>query len=201
MITLDCAQLSDEWFSARAGNPGASSFDKIITTKGAPSKQAHLYMCELAAEAITGVKTEGYTNDAMQRGIELEPEAIEFYEFAKGVTVERVGLCYKDEDKKFHASPDGLIGEDGLIELKCPMSKTHVSYILDGKMPTAYFQQVQGQLLVTGRKWVDFMSYYTGLKPFIIRVEPNKEFHKALSAQLDQFAYALAATIRELKGK
>ena len=201
MLILDCEQLSEEWFAARAGNPGASSFDKIITTKGAPSKQAHLYMCELAAEAITGVKAEGYTNDAIQRGIELEPEAIEFYEFAKGVTVERVGLCYKDEDKKFHASPDGLIGEDGLIELKCPMSKTHVSYILDGKMPTAYFQQVQGQLLVTGRKWVDFMSYYTGLKPFIIRVEPNKEFHKALSAQLDQFAYALAATIRELKGK
>jgi putative phage-type endonuclease len=201
MIILDAEQLSDEWFAARAGLPTASNFDKLITTKGDPSKQAHLYMCDLAHEAITGKKADGYINDIMQRGTELEPEAIGFYEGVRDAEVTKVGLCYKDDQKKFGASPDGLVGHDGLLELKCPLGKTHVSYILAGKLPTAYFQQVQGQLFVTGRKWVDFMSYYPGVKPFIIRVEPHREFLKKLSAALDQFCYALAATIRELKEK
>jgi putative phage-type endonuclease len=201
MITLDVAQGSDEWFAAKAGLPTASNFDKLITTKGEPSEQAHLYMCDLAHEAITGKKAKGYSNANMERGIELEPEAAGFYEGVKDAEVKKVGLCYKDDQKKFGASPDRLVEEDGLLEIKCPLGKTHVSYILAGKLPTAYFQQVQGQLFVTGRKWVDFMSYYPGLKPFIIRVEPDKEFIKKLSAALDQFCYALAATIRELKEK
>lgn len=199
MIILDCEQLSDEWFAARAGLPTASHFSEIVTAKGEPSKSAHLYMCELAAEAVTGIKTEGYTNDIIQRGIELEPEAIEFYEFVKGVEVKKVGLCYQDEQKKFGASPDGLVDEDGILELKCPLAKTHVSYLLDNRLPPAYHRQVQGQLYVTERQWCDFMSYYPGLKPFIIRVERDEKFIKKLAQHLDQFCYALAATIKELK--
>jgi hypothetical protein len=156
-------------------------------------------MCDLATEAVLGAKTDGYADDNMERGAELEGEAIEFYEFTKGVEVQKVGLCYQDEQKKYGCSPDGLIGEDGGLELKCPLAKTHASYFLAKKLPTAYFQQVQGSLFITGREWWDFMSYYPGLKPFIIRVKPDWAFHKALSKQLDQFAYALAATIKELK--
>jgi len=201
MITLDVPQLSNEWFAARAGIPTASCFDKIITSDGKPSKQAEKYLFQLAGEAITGKKADGYSNAIIERGVEMEPEARGLYELINDVEVQEVGLCYPDEQKKYSYSPDGLIGEDGQIEIKCPIISTHVEYLLKDKLPAAYHRQVQGGLLITGREWCDFVSYHPGIKPFIFRVERDKEFLKKLEAELDKFCYVLAATIQELKAK
>jgi hypothetical protein len=104
--------------------------------------------------------------------------------------VEQVGLCYSD-DKKFACSPDGLVGEDGGLEIKCPLVATHIGYLLNGELPSDYFQQVQGCLFVTGRKWWDFMSYSPGLKPFIIRVKRDEGFISLLKGSLITFCKEL----------
>ena len=192
-------QGSPEWFSAKAGMPSASSFDKIVTTKGVASTSAKKYMYQLAGESITGTKEDSYQSPAMTRGIEMEAEAREMYEFIKEVKVETVGMCYKDEKKLFLCSPDGLVGDDGGLEIKCPTMAVHVEYLLDQKMPTKYFQQVQGSMFVTSRKWWDFMSYYPGMKPFIIRVERNEGFIRLLEKELKELCVGLETTINKIK--
>ena len=191
MITDTAIQGTKEWRDARGGIPTASAFDMLITTKGEPSKQRQKYMYALAVERITGAKEEGYQNGAMQRGIEMEAEARKMYDLMTDSTVEIVGVCYQDEKKLWGCSPDGLVGDDGLLEIKCPTAPVHVEYILEGKLPTAYVQQTQGQLFITGRKWLDFMSYYPGIKPLIIRVVPDVKFITALRVELELFCREL----------
>lgn len=191
MITLDVPQGSPEWFSARLGIPTASCFDKLVTSKGEPSKQAQKYLWQLAGERVTGKTEESYQSGPMQRGKEVEAEAVALYEMIHSVQTTEVGICYPNEKKLMAASPDRLIGKDGLLEMKCPLIYTHVGYILDGELPTDYFQQVQGELYITGRKWADFMSYYPGLKPLILRVERDEKFIKALAIELEVFCKKL----------
>jgi putative phage-type endonuclease len=199
MIVVDVIQGSPEWNTARLGIPTASGFDRIVTTKGEPSKQALKYMYQLAAERITGVKEETYQNAAMQRGTEMEAEARAMYELMTGNEVDIVGVCYPDENKLYGCSPDGLISKDKSLEIKCPGSAVHVGYLLDGGLPTEYFQQVQGQLLVTGRKWVDFFSFYPGIKPLLIRVERDEKFIKALMVELEVFCKELDKTTERIR--
>jgi putative phage-type endonuclease len=194
-------QGSPEWHRARLGNPGASNFSKILTNTGTPSKQANDYLYQLAGEFVSGVVEETHQSIHMENGLARETEARALFEMIQEVSVRQVGICYKDEEKKYHASPDGLIGEDSGLELKCPMLKTHVKYLLNGKMPAEYYAQVQGNIFGCEREYWWFMSYFEGIKPFIIRVERDKEFLKKLEAELDKFCYALAATIKELKAK
>jgi len=197
MKIIPVIQNTDKWFAVRCGVPSASNFEKIVTTKGEPSKQAQKYMWQLAGEAITETKEETYQNSAMLRGVELESEARSFYELVKDVQVEQVGFCIHDVG--FGCSPDGMVGNDGLIEIKCPSLAVAVGYLLDGVAPIDYFQQLQGQLLVTGRKWCDFISYYPGLPPLIVRVEPDKEFIEKLHNELKLFCKNLNQTITKLK--
>lgn len=203
MIILDCEQLSEEWFSARCGTPSASNFDKIVTTKGAPSKQVEKYLYQLAGERITGIKEETYQNAAMLRGIELEGEARDLFKFVKGIEVQEVGICYPDENKRFSCSPDGLVGieivKEGL-EIKCPALHTHVAYLLGGKLPTEYTQQVQGSMLVTGYFAWFFMSYYPGMPPFIVRVYRNNDFCAKLKVALDEFCDRLDQVEAKIRG-
>lgn len=199
MIAVDVVQGSAEWHKFRIGIPTASNFDKIITTKGEPSKQAQKYMYQLAGERVSGIREEAYQNGNMERGIQMEKEAIEFYELVTGTKVEACGIGFCDEMKLFAASPDGLVGEDGCIEIKCPIMSTHVGYLLENKLPMDYFQQVQGQLLVTGRKWVDFISYYPALKPLIVRVERNHVFIESLRSELQKFCSELDKVAEQIK--
>jgi putative phage-type endonuclease len=199
MIALEIVQGTAEWLAARCGTPSASNFDKIVTTTGAPSKQAQKYMYKLAGERITGMPEEAYQNGAMLRGIEMEAEARSLYEMIHDIMVDQTGICYPDEAKLFSCSPDGLVGDDGLIEIKCPEIQTHVEYLLAGTFPMDYFQQVQGQLFVTGRKWVDFISYYPGLKPLIIRVERNEKFISALESELVKFCTELEKVVEKIR--
>jgi hypothetical protein len=135
----------------------------------------------------------------MLRGIEMESEARGLYSLLSGQEVVQVGLCLSEGKAGYGASPDGLIGEDGGVEIKCPLVSTHVSYLLANKLPSDYFQQVQGGLLVTGRKWWDFVSYYPGLRPLLIRVEPDKAFQKALKVELELFVNELDDIVRKIK--
>jgi predicted phage-related endonuclease len=201
MIISDVVQGSPEWFAERCGIPTCSNFDKLITTKGEPSKSRTKYMYQLAGERITGQREESYQSAAMQRGVELEAEARSFYELMTGETVQIVGLCYADKKKRYACSPDGLIGEHGGIEIKCPQLSTAVEYLLKGVLPTEYYQQVQGSMAVTGRKWWDFVSYYPGMKPLIVRVERNEEFIKALKVELEIFCQELDEITEKLKGE
>ena len=196
MIIIDCIQGSEEWFKARAGIPTASNFDKIITMKGEPSKQRTKYMYQLAGESILGTKEETYQNAAMQRGIELEDEARLLYEISQGVKVEEVGFCLADG---YGASPDGMVEDDGLVEIKCPSLAVHVEYVVKNELPSTYYQQVMGQLLVTGRKWCDFVSYYPGMKPFIKNVKVDKEFIGKLESELVKFNNELKEIVRKIR--
>ncbi len=199
MIIDLAVQGTKEWREARGGIPTASAFDMIITTKMEPSKQRQKYMYALAVEKITGVKDEGYKNANMERGIEMEAEARKMYQLMTDSEVETVGVCYQDEKKLWGCSPDGLVGEDGALEIKCPTAPVHVEYILEGKLPTAYIQQTQGQLFITGRKWLDFMSYFPGVKPLIVRVLPDVKFITALRVELEIFVKELAEICERIK--
>ena len=199
MIIHNAEQGSPEWFAARCGVPSASNFDKIIDTSGRPSKSREKYLYQCAGERIAGKVEETYQNAAMARGKEMEGEARQFYELTNGVTVEQVGFCVTEGKAVFGASPDGLVGKDGLLEIKSPLIYTHVGYLIAGTFPTAYLQQVAGQLLVTGRKWCDFISYYPGLKPLVIRITPDPKFQKALAVELELFCNELAAIVEKIK--
>jgi len=191
MKIIDCAQNTPEWFSARCGIPTASEFDRIITLKGEPSKQRLKYAYQLAGERITGAKEESYQNLAMIRGNEMEAEARSFYELRNGVKVNQVGFCTSDGPAIYGCSPDGFVGKTGLIEIKCPTLAVHVGYLIDNDLPDDYFQQVHGQMLVTDRKWCDFMSYYPGMKPFLIRVHREETIIKSLRTEIEKFCAEL----------
>ena len=191
-------QRTDEWFKARLTYPTASCFDRIVTTKGIQSKQRVGYMYQLAGEIITGEREQGYQSADMLRGTELEPQARLVYEMENEVEVEQVGFRLH-ESGLYGGSCDGLIGDTGMIEIKCPKATTHIDYLENGKMPTTYFQQVQGYLLIYGREWCDFFSYFPGMKCFQIRVYPDLEFHQQLHDELVIFCKELQALVDKVR--
>jgi len=199
MITSPALQLSPEWYSARAGLPTASNFNRIVTSKGEPSTQQKKYLFQLAGERITGEKEETYQNAHMLRGTELEEEARLLYSITTGLSVETVGLCYPSDKKLIGASPDGLVGYEGGIEVKCPSLAVHAEYLLNNKLPTSYTQQVQGLMFVTDRKWFDFVSYFPGMKILIVRVERDAAFIARLGAELALFCKELDEIVNKIK--
>lgn len=173
-------QGSDEWLESRLGRPTASNFGRLITPTGKPSASAEGYINELVAQRITGEIPEFFKSEAMERGNELEPHAKAAYEFANDVEVVEVGLCLHDEFE-CGASPDGLIGEDGGIEIKCPLPHNHVAYLRAGEVPSKYIPQIQGCLWITGREWWDFMSYHPSMQDLIVRVYRDEAYIKKLA--------------------
>jgi hypothetical protein len=198
MKIINCDQGSEDWFKVKHGIPSASSFDKIVTTKGDRSKQREKYLYQLAGERVIGKTEETYQNDNMLRGIELEDEARKLYELISDKEATRTGFFLADG---YGCSPDGIVEPMGLLEIKCPILATHVGYLVDYKLPMEYFQQVQGQLLVTGRQWCDFMSYYPELRPLIIHVNRNEEFIEKLKAELELFCIELNQVVDKIKEK
>lgn len=196
MKIINCTQGSEEWYKAKAGIPSSSNFDRIITVDEKPSKQAIKYRYQLAGEKIIGICENEYTNEDMERGKLLEDEARKLYTLVTGNKVDQVGFCING---KYGASPDGLIGENGVLEIKCPKLSTHVGYLANNVLPLDYVQQTQGELLVTGRKWLDFVSYFPGIKPFIVRCPRNEKFLEVLKNELDKFCKELDALVEEIK--
>ena len=200
MITENMDQLSPAWFAARCGIPSASNFGMILTPTGKPSAQATKYAYQLAGERLTGIKEEGYSNAAMLRGVEMEPEARSYYEFAHDVEVEQVGICYYDKDKSFSCSPDGLMPDIKRgLEIKCPMLSTHVEYLLGKKLPTIYLPQVMGSMLVTGYDTWAFLSYYPGMPALDIVVTRDEEYIEKLQRALYDFNQELREVIKAIK--
>ena len=173
-------QGSDEWLQSRLGKPTASNFGKLITPTGKPSTSADGYINELIAQRITGELPEFYTNSAMERGNELEPAAKALYEFTYGVEVVEAGLCLHDT-LDCGASPDGLVGDDGGLEIKCPLPHNHIAYLRSGDVTTKYIPQIQGCLWITGREWWDFMSYHPAMEDLIVRVYRDEAYIKKLA--------------------
>ena len=196
MKIIECIQGSPEWYAVKCGIPSASNFDKILCVDGKVSKQRTKYLYQLAGETITGIAEESYQNAVMLRGQEMEAEARELYSLITGNKVQEVGFCLAEG---YGASPDGLVAKTGCLEVKCPNLAIHVGYLLENKLPTDYFQQCQGQLLVTGRKYVDFLSYYPSLKPLIIRVKRDEKFLKTLEVELKNFCAELKEVIAKIK--
>ena len=200
MKILTFEQRTPEWFDARRGIPTASNFSKILTTKGVKSKQWDDYINTLAAARVSGVDEESFTSKSIQKGIEQEAESRLVYEMVNEVFVDEVGFCLSGCGR-FGASPDGLVGKDGMVELKNPKGKTSVKYLRKGRLPSTYFQQVQSQMYVTKRKWCDFVSYYPGLPLLIVRVKPNRVFYAALDEYLPIFCDELDEVCRILEEK
>lgn len=184
-------QGSSEWLLVRLGIPTASEFDKIITPTGKASTQCEGYSERLLAEYLLGYPVETFGgNSWTDRGKELEPHAVRFYEGHIEIETVPVGFC-TDDAKTMGASPDRLVGDEGLLEIKCPAPQTHVHYLLTGEIDKGYYPQVQGQLLVTGRKWVDWLSYHPEMPPVIIRVERDEEYLNIMAKLLAEFTEKL----------
>ena len=155
------------------------------------------YMHELAAERITGMPAVHFATAAMERGNELEPEARSYYEMQTGCTVQEVGLCMPDHGR-WACSPDGLVGDDGGLEIKCPMPKAHISALLD--QGASYAIQVQASLWITGRAWWDLLIYtdVPQLPNVITRIEPDPRMHAAFDEALPAFCDELDALTERL---
>jgi len=209
MIIVDLKQGEEAWFTEKLGKPSASNASKILTNEGKPSKQAEGYLYELSAELLSGQREEGYKNAIMAMGVEREDESRKLYELTHNVEVTQVGVIYKDEKKQFLCSPDGIVTKKGLrrklevneygLELKNVLGKTQVKYLLDGGLPSEYFGQIQFSLYVTGFKFWDFMTYTPGIKPLIIRVEPDIKYIKALEVELELFCSRLDEITERLR--
>lgn len=198
MRIIDIDQRSPEWFEARRGIPTASSFDKIVTSTGKLSTQRKGYLYTLAAERISGMSEDHFKSWQMEEGTRREDESRLVYAMLREVEVEQVGFCLSDEGR-YGCSPDGLVGEDGGLELKNPTGKVAIEYLLAGKLPTKYLQQVQGSLLVTGREWWDFASYCPGLPTLILRVERDEGFITLLENALWEFCDELDEICAEIE--
>lgn len=188
MKILDHQQGTLEWLEARRGVPTSSEFSSICSAvKGEYSTGADGHINRLIGELYDPRfnEVEPYMSASMKNGQLLEPQARSYYEWKRSADVQQVGLCLDDKGR-FGCSPDGLVGEEGGLECKCPAAKTHVGYLRAGTLPDAYKQQVHGSLIVTGRDWWDFLSYCEGLPPLLIRVTPN-EYTKKLRRCLNRF--------------
>jgi hypothetical protein len=198
VIVLDVEQGSPEWLQARLTIPTASMFKNIITPTGKAST-GEGYLKQLCSEWLIGQPDpDGFAgNYWTDRGTRLEPEARALYTFLTDNEVTQVGLCYKDAMRRYSASPDGLVGEDGGWECKCPKLETHQDYLIDGGFPIAYKPQVQGCMWITGRKHWDFMSYHPLTEPLIVRVHRDETYIK----NLEKFMGLFLAKLKLMKDK
>ncbi len=186
MIVHNVEQGSREWLECRLGIPTASAFKKIITPTGKLSAQARQYAYLLCAERLlNGVQGSLDGMAWMERGKELEAEAVKSYEFEQDVVTKTVGFITTDCGQ-IGCSPDRLVGDRGLLEIKCPAPSTHVGYLLDG-MDKDYIPQVQGQLFVTGRAWCDWYSYNPAMPSVRVRVFPDAEYQANMAVALSDF--------------
>jgi putative phage-type endonuclease len=185
-------QRTEEWFKQRLGKVTASKIaDVIAKTKTGVSASRENYSTQLTLERLTGQQAEFYTNAAMEWGTATEPQARTAYEVYREVLVDEVGFIDHPTIAMSGASPDGFVGEDGLVEIKCPESKTQMDTLLNQKVPTKYMPQMQWQMACTGRKWCDFVSYDPrmpqNLQIFVQRVERNDLYIKMLEDEVMTF--------------
>lgn len=204
MITIDCKQGTEEWFAARLGKASASRIADIVAkTKTGYSASRENYAAELVAERLTGKRTEGFKSEAMQWGNDQEADARWLYEFMFDATVSQVGLVCHPHINMACASPDGLIGTDGLLEIKCPNTATHIDTLKRGKVPGRYITQMQWQMACTGRLWCDFVSFDprmpAEMQLFRERIQRDADAIMALEGSVIAFLAEVSKTVAELQ--
>lgn len=196
-------QGSQEWLQLRAGRVTASRVaDVTARTKSGYGASRANYMAELIAERLTGAPSPSFTNAAMQHGVEQEPHARAAYSFLHDVDVEEIAFVDHPEIAMSGASPDGLVGLDGLVEFKCPNTATHLDTLLSETVPGKYITQMQWQMACTGRAWCDFASFDPRLPPsmqlFVKRVERDASLILDLETEVSAFLAQLDAKVAAL---
>jgi len=200
----DIEQGTEEWFAIRCGKVTASRIaDIIATTKSGYSASRANYEAQLICEILTGKPAESFTNAAMAWGTETEPLARAQYELKTGNMVNQIGFVVHPKIEQAGASPDGLVDNDGLIEIKCPNTSTHLDTLLSQKVPSKYITQMTWQMLCTGRKWCDFVSYDPrlpdNLQLFIQRIELDEEYGKKLESEVKGFLEEVNEKVEKLR--
>jgi len=196
-------QGTEEWFTIRIGKVTASRVaDVIAKTKTGYSATRDNYMAQLVCERLTGQKGESFSNAAMQHGTDTEPLARAAYEAYADVLVDEVGFVPHPSIEMAGASPDGLVGDDGLLEIKCPNTATHIETLLSQGVPGKYNTQMQFQMACTGRQWCDFASFDNRLPAelqlFVKRVPRDEVFIRLIEAEIVQFLAELDDKINKL---
>ena len=196
-------QRTEEWFAARLGKVTASKVaDVIAKTKTGYSASRENYMAQLICERMTGQRQESFTNAAMEWGTETEPLARAAYEADTSVLVDEVGIIDHPFIPMAAASPDGLVGNFGLLEIKCPNTATHFDTLLKDEVPSKYIPQIQWQMACSGRQWCHFVSFDPrapeGLQLFVKRVDRNDEYIREIEAEVQKFLEEMETRIEKL---
>ncbi len=203
---IEVTQGSPEWIALRLGKVTASRVADVVakTKTGWGSSRAN-YMAELVAERLTGSPAIAYTNAAMQWGTEKEPEARSAYEFLTNIEVKAVGFIPHPVIQMAGASPDGLVEDDGLVEIKCPQTATHLETLLGGEIDAKYIKQMQWQMACGGRAWCDWVSYDPRLpepmRLFVRRVPRDDKLIAELEKDVKDFLSELDAKVSELSAR
>lgn len=197
-------QGSPEWIAARLGKVTASRMaDVLAKTKTGWGASRANYMAELIAERLTGIAADSYTNAAMKWGVETEPQARAAYQFHTDVEVEECGFINHGSIPMAGASPDGLVGSDGLVEIKCPNTATHIDTLLGASVPSKYLDQMAWQIICAGRTWCDFVSFDPRMPPalrlFVVRYYPLAKAATELESAVIQFLAELNDRLAALK--
>jgi putative phage-type endonuclease len=196
-------QRTPEWYAARLGKVTASRVADITSkTKSGYSTSRANYMAELLCERLTGTKADGYVNAAMQWGIDIEPSAREAYQSLLGVLVEETGFVNHPDITMAGASPDGLIGDVGMVEIKCPTTSVHIDTLMSGVVPSKHMAQIQWQMACTGRNWCDFVSYDPrmpeNMRMFVQRVDRDETYIEETTKEVNLFLSELDTKISTL---
>ncbi len=205
-IERDCMeQRTEEWFAARLGKVTASRVaDVLAKIKSGESASRKNYKMELVVQRLTGKQGESFTNAAMEWGTEQEPFARMAYEAHTGTFVKEEGFVDHPTIEGFGCSPDGIVGE-GLIEIKCPNTATHIETVLENKVPSKYIPQMQAQMACTGAKWCDFVSFDPrvpeDLQLFVVRVERDQEYIDSMEVEVKQFLSEVLDLFNQLKAR
>lgn len=199
-------QRSESWFAARVGKATASKIaDVMVKTKSGYSASRANYAAQLITERLTGHPTEGYSNAAMQHGTETEPQARAAYAWESGNSVAECGFFDHPRIAMSGASPDGLIGDEGLLEIKCPNSATHIATLRGETIDGKYIKQMQWQLACTGRLWCDFASFDPRLPEpmqlFVQRVARDGAMISEMETEVSAFLQEVDDAVRELESK
>lgn len=195
---FECEQGSPEWFACRLGIPTASEFDTVMAKGkgGGESKTRRTYMLKLIGERLTGEPKYDYSNDHMERGKVMEDEARDLYCMVTDNELRRVGFMRRGDAG---ASPDSLIDANGMLEIKTKLAHLQLECLLADELPSEHKAQCQGQLWIAQREWVDFVSYWPGLPPFIKRVYRDEPYIARIKGEVDAFLEELHATMEKVK--
>jgi len=206
MVDIEMKQGTEEWHQIRLGKVTASRVADVMSkVKSGESAGRKNYKMDLVVEKLTNSPTSSFSSPAMQWGTETEPLARMAYEAKFGLFVDQVAFCNHPTIKNFGCSPDGLVGSEGNLEIKCPNTSTHIDYLLAGVAPSKYVPQMQTQMACTGRLWTDFVSYDprlpSELQLFVVRLDRDEAYIHEIETEVKKFLDEVEQIYSQLKAR